>query len=529
MMRFSRVFLPIFCAATLLSACDSGDAPAPDTATVSDPTHLTRGIQAEPGTLDPHKSIMTDEWAVLRDLYMGLTYPGPDGRPGPGVAESWQVSEDGLTYTFTLRPDAAWSSGNAVVAEDFVRGLRRLFDPATASPAAPLLYEVENARAVNRGELPPEALGVAAPDAATVVVTLERPTPNLPEMLAMPFAAPRPDGPAENIFNGPYVVSERIADTVIRLERNPAFRGPAMPAINRVSYLPTPDDETAMRLYQSGQLDLHPWYPSDRREWLDENFPGHAASGPALGVSYLVFNTTQPPFDKRDVRRALALVVDSRLIAERVLENAVDSATRFVPGAVRNYAGPAIDTRSQKDRTAAAQALLAGAGYTADAPLSFELRVRQSDDDRKVATALQAFWREIGVGANIVTSDLKTHFDDLETGRFSVADAGWALFNAPESFLFLLSPDDAAQLNYGQYDSPDFIAAYEAALAETGADARAAKFAEAERIALDDAAVVPLYHYRTRAMVRPSVQGFVLNPAAINPSLYLSKSGVPGS
>lgn len=522
MIHYTRLLL-ISCFSLFISACDSSTEQKIPPDSQVDPSHLRRGLQADPGTLDPHKSIMTDEWAVLRDVYMGLTYPGADGRPGPGLADSWAVSEDGYTYTFSLRPDAAWSNGAAVMAQHVVNGFLRLFDPKTASPSAPLLYVIENARDVSSGRRPLADLGVTALDEQTIRISLERPTPNLPEMLAMPFAVPQPDGDTATLFNGPFMIEEWVAGSVIRLVRNPYYRAAVKPQLEQISYVPLSDDEAAMRQFQSGQLDLHPWYPSNRREWLDENYPSQAASGPALGVSYLVFNTQQAPFNSAEVRRALALAVDSSLLADRVLSGAVDTAARFVPGAVTGYRGPETDTRAQEERIAEARQLMVQAGYTADTPLRFDFRVRQTPDDRKVAIALQAFWKSIYAEASLITTDLKTHFDDLESGRFAVADAGWALFNAPESFLFLLSESDAAQLNYGRYQNPAFVAAFTAALEATDLEARAALFAEAEALMLSDAAVAPLFHYQARAVVRRDVTGFVLNPGAINPSVYLGK------
>ncbi|HEX6866066.1 MAG TPA: ABC transporter substrate-binding protein, partial [Caulobacteraceae bacterium] len=140
---------------------------------------MTIGNGSEPLTLDPHKATGTWEDRVISDVTVGLIQSAPDGSPMPGMAQSWETSADGLTWTFHLR-DAVWSDGVPVTADDFVFSLQRILDPATASEYASLLFFIVNAQPVNEGKMPPAALGVSAPDKKTLEIRLTHPAPYLP-------------------------------------------------------------------------------------------------------------------------------------------------------------------------------------------------------------------------------------------------------------------------------------------------------------------------------------------------------------
>ncbi|HKL62896.1 MAG TPA: peptide ABC transporter substrate-binding protein, partial [Woeseiaceae bacterium] len=208
-----------------------------------------RGNGAEPATLDPHLAEDSASFEILRDLYEGLTTGDVDARVVPGTAESWEVSADGLTWRFTLREDAAWSNGDPVTAADFVAGFRRTVDPATASTYAQVLFPVNNAEAVNRGELPPEALAVSAPDERTFVVELETPTPYFLSLLShsatyplhrASYAAHGEDfvRAGNMVSNGAYALDEWAVNSFVRLRRNPHYHDAANVQIDTVYYYP---------------------------------------------------------------------------------------------------------------------------------------------------------------------------------------------------------------------------------------------------------------------------------------------------
>ena len=233
---------------------------------VGDTQVLRRGNGGEPGTLDPALAEDMHAFNVLRDLYEGLVTEAADGSLIPGVARRWDVSDDGLRYTFQLRDDALWSDGSSVVADDFVASLRRALSPDSQSPYAFLLYPILNAQAVVVGEQPLSALGVQALDSKTLAIQLHSPTDYFPGILAMPIAFPLFQGqaldarrfsdPAFFVGNGPYVLKERQVESRIRLEKNPRFRAAGTVNVQIVDYLPVEDPDAEYRMYRAGDLDI---------------------------------------------------------------------------------------------------------------------------------------------------------------------------------------------------------------------------------------------------------------------------------
>ena len=205
---------------------------------------LERGNGPEPSTLDPHRCPEVACANILRDLFEGLVAEDGAGRLVPGVAERWEVSGDGRTWTFHLRPDARWSNGEPLDAPQVLASLRRAFAPATAAPFAGHLDAIENASAVQRGLQPPENLGIAAPDPATLVFTLRR-SADLPRLLTLPVAYPvylpglaeygaRHTRPGNLVSNGAYRLADWLPQAQVTLESYPHFCEP--PPIPRVRF-----------------------------------------------------------------------------------------------------------------------------------------------------------------------------------------------------------------------------------------------------------------------------------------------------
>lgn len=255
-------------------------------------TLYRRGNDADPETLDPHKSSTVAEAHLLRDLCDGLLTYDNRGAIVSGAAKDWSASADGMTYRFTLRPDGRWSNGDAVTADDFVFSLRRIMDPATGAKYAEVLYPIAGAAAVNRGERPVVNLGVAALDPATVEIRLEQPTPYFLELLTHQTAAPVHAAsiarygeaftrPGNLVTNGPYRLVDRVPGDRILLEVNPHHPDAGSVAISRIAYVPTPDLSGAVRRYAAGEIDSLSDLPGDQMDTLRARY-GY----PARAVRY---------------------------------------------------------------------------------------------------------------------------------------------------------------------------------------------------------------------------------------------------
>ncbi len=506
----------------------------------ADPAGLyRRGNDADPETLDPHRSSTVAEAHILRDLYEGLLTIDNHGAIIPGVATAWRVSDDALTYTFSLRPEARWSNGDSVVAGDFVFALSRILAPATAAKYAEVLYPLRHARAVNRGDLPAEALGVTAPDPATLVIRLEQPTPYLLDLLTHHVALPvHPasvarygDGftrPGLLVSNGAYALSETVPNDRITLTRNPHFHAAAAVAIPRVAFLPTPDLASAVRRYAGGEIDSLADLPGDQMVSLKRRFGDQVVLGPALGLYALAINLRKAPFDDGRVRRALSLVIDREFLCDRLWCGTMNPAYSLCPPSLDHYADPPQLNGHDAlpiDREEAARALLADAGF-GTRPLALTYRFNTSDNNRNTALAIAEMWRGIGVETRLVYTDAKTHFAHLrDGGDFDVARMSWvADYADPQNFLFLLETGNDG-LNPGHYANPAYDALLRRAAAERDVGGRAGLLRRAEALALTDLPWIPVMHTRSKALIAPRLTGYHPNLRNAAPTRFLRLDG----
>lgn len=503
----------------------------------ADTRHYRRGNDADPETLDPHRSSTVAEAHILRDLYEGLLTYDNFGRLVPGSAERWEISDDRLTYSFTLRPDGRWSNGDPVVAEDFRFSLRRILAPLTAAKYAEVLYPIRNARAVNRGELPPDALGIEATDRETLVIRLESPVPYLLELLTHQTSLPvHPPSiarfgdaftkPGNLISNGPYQLVDVVPNDRISLRKNPHFRDAARIPIESVDFIPTPDLAAAVRRYAAGEIDSLSDLPADQMRSLRKRFGAQIRLGPALGLTAIACNLRKAPFDDVRVRRALSMALDREFLAEIVWGETTTPAYSLCPQGLDNYRDPPeLPGREDLpiDREEQARALLAEAGFRAGNPLRLEYRFNTTDNNRNTAIALADMWRGIGVETRFVNTDAKTHFAFLrDGGAFDLARMSWfADYSDPQNFLFLLGTGNHG-FNAGRYSNPLFDDLLARAAGQRDVRRRAELMFDAESIALADVPWIPLMHSRSKGLVSPRLQGIQTNLRNVAPTRYLS-------
>jgi len=313
-------------------------------------TVLNRGNGAEPDTLDPAQAGMVMEINILGDLMEGLVTRDAAARPIPGIAERWETSADGLTWTFHLRK-SRWSDGTSVVGNDFVAAWRRLLDPKTGARAAPMLWIVKNGRAISAGKMTPDKLGVAAPDPATVTVTLEHPAPYLPELLTQPAALPVAPAAIKNglranayISNGPYLLKDWVPNDHITLVKNPRFYDAAKVKVDTVNYLPTADSQAALRRFRAGELDMQTPLPAAQIPFLKQTMPHALHIMPSLALNYIAINLRDPALQDARVRRALNLIYDREAVTQKVMKLGERAAYAYVPPNMAGYGGgPQLD------------------------------------------------------------------------------------------------------------------------------------------------------------------------------------------
>ncbi|MCM5705597.1 peptide ABC transporter substrate-binding protein [Larsenimonas salina] len=490
--------------------------------------------EGEPGSLDPQKSANHWDSRIQKAMFDRLVDTAADGRLIPGLASRWDVSDDGTVYTFHLR-DARWSDDTPITAEDAVFSLRRLLMPATANHNANLYYAIHNARAVNRGERAPEALGVKALDAHTLEITLDHPSGYFLQAMAMGEAAPLPRHvlsttkrwivPGNTVVSGAFTLGEWHPQSQLTLEKNPAFYAADTVALDRVVMYPLEDTNDAIRRFRNDQIDLSfAQVPSSRIDWVRAQRPDALRTAPWAGEYFYMFNVRDGALADARVRKALNLVVRREIITDKVLGTGMRPSHRFVPEAMSGADGvtmPGLDA-PYAERVEKARALMREAGYGPDTPLTLTLRYNTDDDHKKVAVAVAAMWKPLGVTVELYNSEGAVHYAAIKQGQFDIARYGMvATVNDPIDLVGSYAAGGSAAAASG-YQNARLDALIEKSAHTANAADRRRVLGQAEQTLLDDYAVLPIFEYVSNHLVSPRVQGFEDNVMDEHPLRFLS-------
>ncbi|MGA9796880.1 MAG: peptide ABC transporter substrate-binding protein [Rhizomicrobium sp.] len=494
---------------------------------------LNRGNGAEIKSLDPAFIQGNYEQWLLGDVIMGLTTEGPRGEPIPGAATGWDVSPDGLTWTFHLRK-AVWSDGVPVTSADFAFAWRRELDPKTAAVYAYNLWVVKFAHAVSTGKLVPSKLGIETPDALTFVVHLEHPAPYFSELVDHEVAWPVPRhvvrtyGAAWShvghiVGNGPYTVKAWVPNDHVTLVKNPLFYDAAHVRIDTVNYFDTGDSEAALKRFRAGELDTQNPFPNDQIDWMRRNIPDAIRIAPYLGVDYMAMNFERAPFRDIRLREALNLAYDREALVANVRRIGETPAYGIVPPGVANYPRHAemnFKAMPFAARLAKARVLMHAMGYGSEHPLALDYVTSTNPDQRRRAAAVQGMLAKIYIKMTITTLEGGVFLNTMQQHQFDLASPLWiADFNDASNFLDLLRHDSGE--NYGAYDNPAFDSLLDKAQRQTDPQIRGALLRQAEQLALDDYAWVPTYYLVTRDLVQPYVKGWIANVKDFNRTRWL--------
>ncbi len=459
---------------------------------------------AEPESLDPALITGQPEGRIVNALFEGLTTFGPDGKPQPGVAERWEISPDRLTYTFYFRDDARWSNGDPVTTADFVGSWKRTLTPATGSDYASQLYFIRNAQPFHEGKLDDfSQVGVRALDARTLEVCLDNPTAFFLDLCAFVTLAPvhlatveaHGDNwtkPGYLVSNGAYVLKEWKINDRIRLEKNPYYWNRANVAMESVDCLPISNANTAFNFYSNGQADLmldKGLVPNQLLDELKGRKDFHSA--PFLGTYFIRFNCTRPPFDDARVRKAFSLVINKKLIVEKITRAGEPVAGSIVPPGAGGYEPPPGLTRDVE----AARELLAQAGFPGgdDFPRISYLYSEGSANEA-IAVELQAmFARDLGIRVDLHRQEWKVYLSSMSRVDYDFCRSTWVGdYNDPNTFLSLFVSGNGN--NRTGWTSPRYDALIADAAKEPDVEARKAIFREAEHLLIsEEAPICPLY------------------------------------
>ena len=496
-----------------------------------------RGNTGDPETLDQHKTSTTYEAHILRDLFEGLTAFNANGETVPGVAKSWTISDDGVVYTFSLRTDAKWSNGDSVTANDFEYSLQRIMNPDTGAKYANVLYPIKNAESVNKGDLPPNQLGVKALDDYTLEITLEAPTPYFLDLLTHQTGLPvHPASvekygsdfvkPENSVSNGPYVLAEYIPNSHLKATKNPHFHDAANVQIDTVIFYPTEDRGAALRRFQAGELHSNNDAPTEQVKFMRDNLGNQFRVAPFLGTYYYALNHNDEALSNPDVRQALSMSIDREYLAEEIWGGVMIPAYSFVPPGIGNYGDPAVVNfvdLPMIDREDKAAEILKDAGYSPDSPVTLKINYNTSENHKNTAVAIADSWKPLGVEVTLENTDVATHYAMLrDKGDFDVARAGWiGDYSDPQNFLFMVESDNDG-FNYANYDNPEYDGLMDKAAREVDITKRAAILKQAEEIFLRDLPFIPILFYGSMSMVSDNLKGWEDNLQNVHPTRYMS-------
>lgn len=487
---------------------------------------MNRGNGPEPDSLDPQRARQDSSLNILRDLFEGLTALDRNAEVIPAAAESWDVSTDGLTYTFHLRTGLRWSNGDVLTAEDFRFALLRLVDAGTAAEYAQLAAPIFNASAITAGKADAQSLGVDAPDERTLVIRLAAPTPYITGLLAHPATFPVHreslaklgagfNRPGALISNGAFVLTEWTVGSHVAVRKNDAYWNAANTRLEGVRFFHMQDAGAELRRFRAHELHYTYTIPAQKIRWLRETYGDQLHIDPQLGVYYYGFNLTRPPFkDQPGLRRALSMVIDRERLARQVTALGEAPACSWVPPGVSTYTPQefAFCARPYEQRVAEARELYAAAGYSAEHPLSVEIRYSSGDLHNKIAIAVASMWKQaLGVRTQLRGEEFRALNQAIRARtEVQVFRASW-IGDYNDAWSFLQLGQSQFGINLAGYSNEKYDQLLARAAASSQRAERRALLETAERIYLTDNAVIPLYFYVSKHLISRDLHGFANN------------------
>ncbi|HVU33018.1 MAG TPA: peptide ABC transporter substrate-binding protein [Opitutaceae bacterium] len=496
---------------------------------------LRYGNGAEPQDLDPQIVTGTPEHRLVQTFFEGLVSEDPQLNVIPGVARTWDISDDGLVYTFHLRPDARWSDGTPLTAQDFVDSYQRMLTPAFGAEYAYMLWHVVGAEDYNKGRLTDfSRTGFKALDPHTLQLTLRQRTPfllhalNHEAWMPVPVATIRKFGgfdrrstpwtrPENFVGNGPYVLKVWRPNQIIVAERSPTYWDRSHVKIDEIDFYPVELAETEERMFRTGQLDITYEVPLSKIPLYRREHPDQLRIDPYNGVYFYRFNVNRKPFDDVRVRRALALAINREQIVRDVTRGGELPAYHLVPPNILGY----NSRYSIHEDVAEARRLLAEAGYPGGRGFPrVDLLYNTLERHRIIAEAIQQMWRKnLGIEISIYNQEWKVYMDAQHTHNFQIQRAGWIADYMDPHVYFDLWQTGGLNNDSGWGD-PEYDRLLKSALSAPTTAARYEIYQRMEKIFLDGMPVIPIYFYTYVRLVSPRVTRFATTPLDNYPWKY---------
>lgn len=482
---------------------------------------LVRNNGSEPETLDPALAESVGANNITRDLFEGLTANDHNGKLVPGVAESWKQTNP-TTWVFKLRPNAKWSNGDAVTAEDFVFGIRRFVDPKTASTyAATFGIFLLNGKEIVAGKKPSSEIGVKAIDKLTLEVKTAFPVTFLPNLMVNNNLGPLHKAsvdkngkdwtkPGKLVGNGAYVLKDWQVNNRVVIEKNPQYWDAANVQLTKVTYLPIEDGYADVKLYESGENEWVYQLPPGTYEKYKAKYPKEIKNAPMLGLRYYSYQTQNPAFKDVRVRKALSMVLDRDILATRVTaDGQVPAYSVMVAGVEGADITPYEWANWPMDKKVAeAKKLLADAGVKPGTKFSFSFNT--SEYHKKMAIFAASEWKsKLGLNIDTDSMEFKVLLKKRHDGDFQMARNGWiADYNDATTFLALIRCDSDQNNNFNCNRAAEDV--INQGIQTNDPVKRRALLTQASKQIMDDYPIIPLLQYSLPRLVKSYVGGYSL-------------------
>ncbi|MFK7850622.1 MAG: peptide ABC transporter substrate-binding protein [Akkermansiaceae bacterium] len=495
---------------------------------------------SDPKSFDPHIVSGVLESNIMRSLFEGLVqfHPSEDLEAPPGVALEVTPDAEYTVWTAKLRPDAKWSDGEPVTAEDFAFSYERFLKPDLGAKYAEMLYFMKGAEAFNKGETDDfSTVGVKVIDPLTFTITLRGPTPFFKELLKHYTWYPVPkhavlkhgkiddmrnpwSKPYRLVGNGPFRIKSFRRNDHIEVERNPHYWDAENVKLNGIRFLPISNVFTEARMFRDGQLHITYTAAPEVVDFMSKSNPSVLRQEPYLGTDFYRFNTTREPLNDSRVRRALSMSLDRESLCKSVFRGSLPAYAITPP--MGDYNPP----RGVSFEPEKARKLLAEAGFPDGKGFPrLKILIASRETAATLATAIQAMWsKHLGVEVEIENKEWTAYLAATQSLEYDIVGAGWiGDFIDPLTFLEIWSPGNGN--NNTGWSNSEFVENLEKSFQATDPEQRYQYLHAAETILMQEAPIAPIGWRGKNFLIHPSVKGW--DPLLLDSHPYTSVELIP--
>lgn len=529
--KFAAVGTVLAVSALTLAACGSNKS----SSSGSDAQVLNWNESAELPTMDLSQATDTVSFTALNNTMEGLYRIGKNSKIEPGIAKKTEVSDDGLTYTFTLRKDAKWSNGDPVTAKDFVYSWQRTVDPKTGSQYAYLFDGVANVNDIMNGKKPVTDLGIKAEGDYKLVVTLDKEVPYFKLLLGFPTFFPQNEKAVEKygskygtaskymVYNGPFKLTGWTGTNLSwTLAKNNAYWDKKAVKLSKINYKVNKTASTSYNLYQSGKLDATNLSAEQAKQLKGSK---EYVSRPQASTFYFEYNQTKKAFKNKKIRQAISMVINRKQFVDKVLGDGSIPAKGLVPEGLSSYDGTDFATAAYEktgvEYNVEEAKKLWKEGMAEEGLTSLDITLLSDDTDaaKKSTEFVQSAIESNLEGANVTAANVpfKTRLDRSQKGDFDVVISAWgADFADPISFLDMFTTNNS--YNRGKWSNAEYDALVNASKTTDAIDPakRWDDLVKAEKILMEDQGVSPIYQSTQAWVIKSKVKGVIYNSSGAN-------------